>query len=319
MTAPRFATVTLNAAIDAAGALPRLVPGEINRLGTTRTAAGGKGNNVARVLARLGCPVIATGFAAGHAGAFIAADLRAAGVVPVFAPVAGESRTCLTLVEADGRVTEIREPGDPVTAADGEAFLVNVAELIAPADRVAVCGSLPPGLDDDFYARLIATLRAAGAWVVLDTGGEPLRRALAARPDAIAPNREELADLVGALADDEAAIAAARTLARDGAAGCVLLTLGAAGAAYVDRERTLRAAAPTVPVANPVGAGDAFLAGWLAGSAAGGGNGDPAAALRLAVAAGAAAAMQPGIGAVDPADVERLRAGVAVNAAAVAA
>lgn len=303
MTLPRFATITLNPSIDTAGALPHLVPGEINRFATARSAAGGKGNNVARVLARLGHPVIASGFAGGYAGAFIADSLRASGVTPALLPVAGESRTCLTIVEeATGRVTEIREPGEPVTAADGEAFLATVAERVGPATRVAISGSLPPGLEADYYARLVAVLRAAGKRVVLDTSGEPLRLALANGADAIAPNRDELAELVGPSRDDDEAIASAAALARERfvPGGYVLLTLGSGGAAYVDAERVIRARPPCVEIANPVGAGDAFLAGWLAG------GDDPAEALRFAVAVGTAAAMQPGIGEIDPADVARI-------------
>lgn len=310
MTAPRFATITLNASIDTASALPRLIPGTINRLATAQPAAGGKGNNVARVLARLGHPVLATGLAAGHAGAFIADSLRASGVTPAFMLVPGQSRTCLTVVEEEsGRVTEIREPGVQVTAADGERFLGSVASLLGSAERVAISGSLPPGLADDYYAVLVGVLRKAGKRVVLDTSGEPLRLAVAAGADAVAPNRDELADLVGPVGNDEEAIAAASMLVRErfGSDGCLLLTLGAAGAAYIDKNRVLWGRPPAVEIANPVGAGDAFLAGWLAG-----GN-EPAEALRLAVAVGTAAAMTPAIGEVDPADVARIRAAVEVE------
>ncbi len=310
MTPPRFATITLNASIDTAATLPRLVPGEINRLASARPAAGGKGNNVARVLARLGHPVVATGFAGGHAGAFIADSLRASGVTPAFMAVPGESRTCLTVVESEtGRVTEIREPGDPVSASDGDAFLASVAERIGAAERVAISGSLPPGLPADYYAKLIEILHASGRRVVLDTSGEPLRLALAAHPDAIAPNRDELADLVGPGGSDDHAIAAASALVREhlGPKGCLMLTLGASGAALVETDRVLRATPPPVEIANPVGAGDALLAGWLAG------GDDPAGALRLAVAVGTAAAMQPGIGEVDPADVARILPTVEVS------
>lgn len=309
MTPPRFATITLNASIDTACALPRLVPGEINRLANARPTAGGKGNNVARVLARLGHPAIATGFAGGHAGRFIADNLRAWGVSPAFMEVPGESRTCMTIVEGEsGRVTEVRGPGAPVATADGDRFLDSVVGLIAPAEFVAISGSLPPGLADDYYARLVGVLRAAGKWVVLDGSGEPLRLALAAGPNAIAPNREELSDLVGPIGSvGEAVAAACLVRERLGPGGRVLLTLGAKGAASIDADRVIRARPPKVDIANPVGAGDAFLAGWLAG------GDDPSEALRYAVAVGTAAAMQPGIGEIDPTDVESIWAAVEVG------
>ncbi|CAA9529922.1 MAG: 1-phosphofructokinase [uncultured Thermomicrobiales bacterium] len=312
----RCLAVTCNAAIDTTYVLDRFAPGEIHRVARVASSPGGKGNNVARVLATLGHTVTATGFAGGHAGRFIAEGLARAGVEPDFVAVEGESRVCLTLVEtATGVVSEIREPGVRVAAADADRLLDRVAALARNAGAVVVSGSLAPGLPDDFYARLLTAARAAGAFVALDTSGQALRRGISGRPDLIAPNRNELAGLLDRAVDtgvDDLITAASAdligpVLAED---ALVLLSLGPAGAVLIGHRGAFRAEAPAVDVVNTVGCGDALLAGFLDARARGAVD---TGALADAVAVGTAAALRAEIGAVSLADVARLRPGVRVR------
>jgi tagatose 6-phosphate kinase len=309
-----FAAITLNASVDVTLTLPRLDPGTIHRSGQRQAVAGGKGNNLARVLACLGREVTASGFTGGDAGNFIERSLREEGVIPGFLRAPGESRTCLTLVEEEsGRITEIREPGDPIPSDLAAAFLDRAPDLIGDAAFVAICGSLPPGLPDDYLARLVERLRRPGRVIAVDASGEPLRRALAAHADVIAPNTDELADLAGIGAERDPVAAGEALRQRSGATGLtVLAKLGAAGAVAITPQGAWSATPPQIEAVNPVGSGDAFLAGWMAGSAESGNAPD---ALRLAVACGAAAALQSRIGYVDPADVLRLAQLVTVEAA----
>ena len=309
----RVLTVTANSAVDTLYRLDRLDRGAINRVARVVAAPGGKGNNVARVLAAFGHAVVATGFAGGLTGAAIETGLRAAGIDPRFVPVAAESRRCLTLLETDsGTITEIREPGCPVTPADAQRLL----DLVAAArdvDAVVLAGSLPPGLPPDFYATLLLALRPRPAFVALDTGGDPLRLGLAGQPDLIAPNAAELAGLIGRDADLPAMIAFAQHELLGGPLppdARVLLTLGPRGAALISRQATLLAAPPPVAAVNPVGSGDALLAGFLDARSRADADAD---ALAHAVAVGTAAALREEIGAVDPNDVARLRRDVRIE------
>ncbi|MGI8475495.1 MAG: 1-phosphofructokinase family hexose kinase [Thermomicrobiales bacterium] len=316
----RLLTITCNTAVDTTYVLDRLEPGAINRVARALPRPGGKGNNVARVLATLGHAPVATGFAAGHTGRFIEDALRLQDVEPAFVSVAGESRVCLTIVEeATGRITEIREPGMTVGDGDARRLLERVGDLAAGAEAAAICGSLPPGLPTDFLARLAGVLRAAGVFTVLDSSGEALRAGLAGRPHLLKPNRDEIAALLGRDGDGDELIALVQTELigprLDGDAA-VLLSLGAEGAALIRRDVAWRAAAPRVAAVNTVGCGDALLAGYLDGRARG--EGDPD-ALAHAVAVGAAAALQEAVGAIDADDVPRLRREVRVFEAASAA
>ncbi|KIF03253.1 sugar kinase, partial [Streptomyces sp. RSD-27] len=192
-------TVTLNTALDVTHRVPRLLPHTSHRATAVTERAGGKGLNVARVLAALGHEVTATGFAGGPAGTVVR-DLLAGspGVVDALVPCAGTTRRTLAVVdESSGDTTQFNEPGPQITAAEWSAFLARYTTLAAGARAVALCGSLPPGVPVGAYAVLVRAARAAGAPVLLDTSGEALRRGVAARPEIIKPNAAELAELTG--------------------------------------------------------------------------------------------------------------------------
>ena len=302
----RCLTVTSNTAVDTTYVLDRLAVGEINRVARVLPSPGGKGNNVARVLRVLGHEVVATGFAGGHTGRFIAESLSDLGIEPAFLPVPGDSRVCLTVVEeTTGRITEIREPGAAVTPADGRRLIDHVVALAGTADAVAISGSLPPGLPPDFYADLIAAVRRTGVFVAFDSSGEPLRAGLAGRPDLVKPNVEELADLLGIAVADLTLSVARRGVAGLGLAdhAAVLLSLGADGAALITATNVVSAVPPPVTIANTVGSGDALLAGFLDGRLR---RESPADTLARAVAAGTAAALNDAVGVVAYDDVARL-------------
>ena len=302
----RFLTITCNPAIDTTYLIDRLEPGAINRVERVLPAAGGKGNNVARVLARLGHRPVATGFMGGYTGRFIEEGLRAAGVEPSFVAIDGDSRICLTVVEQEtGRTTEIREPGSAVADADVDRLLTHVADLAAETDIAVISGSLPPGAPADLYARLIGVLKAAGVVVALDSSGEPLRLGATASPDLIKPNREELFDLLPAAAGtsltDLAHPRLIGLLVPDD--GTVLWSQGADGAVLLRRSQSFRAAPPRVQTVNTVGAGDALLAGFLHARVLGLTDRD---ALAFAVASGTASALAESVGAVEPDAIDHL-------------
>jgi tagatose 6-phosphate kinase len=102
---------------------------------------------------------------------------------------------------------------------------------------------------------------------------------------------------------------AAREILRQGP-GAAAITMGSGGAVMVNSEGNWLATAPPIKAVNPVGSGDCFLAGLLAGISEGRGEAE---ALRLATAAGAANALALHAGDIEPAQVERLALNVIVH------
>lgn len=254
-------TVTLNTALDITYRTPALTPHATNRVAEVAERPGGKGLNVARVLAALGHETVVTGFAGGRTGDALRELLAAESPADALVGIGGTTRRTIAVVdEATGDTTQLNEPGPTVTPAEWAAFLTSYEGLAARADAVALCGSLPPGIHVGAYAELVRLARAAGLPVLLDTSGEPLRRGIAARPDIVKPNADELAQLTGSREPLRATGDARR---RGGRA--VIASLGAAGMLAATPDGTWRAAPPTAVRGNPTGAGDSAVAGLLSG------------------------------------------------------
>ncbi|MFJ3504464.1 MULTISPECIES: 1-phosphofructokinase family hexose kinase [unclassified Streptomyces] len=254
-------TVTLNTALDLTYRVPALTPYASHRVTQVIERPGGKGLNVARVLAALGHETVATGFAGGATGAVLRDGLAATPVRDELVETAGSTRRTVAVVDAaGGDTTQLNEPGPNVTAAEWDAFRARFAALLDGAAAVALCGSLPPGIHVGAYAELVRLARAAAVPVLLDTSGEPLRRGIAARPDLVKPNADELARLTGAREPRRATLDARRR-----GAHAVVSSLGPEGLLAATPEGLWRAAPPAPVRGNPTGAGDSAVAGLLSG------------------------------------------------------
>ncbi len=303
----RVLTVTLNPALDLTVRLPSLRLGEVNRSDSLQVHAAGKGLNVAQVLADLGHQLTVTGFLGeGNPQAF--EQLFAArGFADEFVRVAGDTRSNLKLAEADGRVTDINGPGLAVSEAQCDELLARLERLVPDHDLVVVAGSLPRGIEVQWFVELLQRLKRLGARVALDTSGAALREGLAATPWLIKPNEEELGEARGVALDDSSAIAAeARRLQAEGIAH-VVVSQGARGVSWFSPNAALHANPPKVRVVSTVGAGDSLLAGMLHGLL----EGWPAErTLTHATAIAAQAVGQVGFGITDTAQLAELEAAI---------
>ncbi|GAA3151457.1 1-phosphofructokinase family hexose kinase [Planomonospora alba] len=297
-------TVTLNLALDVTYTADGVDWDGVNRVRTVHRRAGGKGVNVARVLAWLGRDVLVTGLSGGPGGRAAEAELAAAGLPAALTRIAGESRTtlavCDTAPSGPRRTALFNEPGPVVSAGELAAFLDGFDARLGSAAAVVVSGSLPRGVPADFYAVLAARARDRGVPVIVDADGEVLRRSPAGRPEIVKPNAEELARALAATGEgglpDGDVLRGAEAL-RAAGAGAVVVSLGAGGLLAVTPEGRWRAAMPYRVEGNPTGAGDALVAGLALGLV----EGTPwPERLRRAAALGAAAVAAPVAGDVDP-------------------
>ena len=278
-------TVTPNPSLDRTIRVPTLARGEVVRGLSAMAEAGGKGINVSRALTTEGHPTTAVAPMSEESAAVMRALVRGAAPLEVV-PIAGDLRVNVSVVEDDGTITKLNEPGPMLSDNEVSELLRRAGVIAAGASWVVGCGSLPPGVPADFYRRL-AQVVPAGARVAIDADGPALRAAIGERIGLIKPNRAELEGLVGRrLATLGEVVAAADELLASGVA-TVLVSLGPDGVVLVDGDGTHHAEARVADVLNTVGAGDALLAGYLA---AGGGRD----ALGTAVAWSVAACRSPG-------------------------
>jgi 1-phosphofructokinase len=301
-------TLTPNPSLDRTLEVAELHRGAVHRATSVRVDPGGKGINVARALAANGVAARAVVPAGGHEGDHLLDTLVALDLDVVAVPTSGVVRTNISVVEPDGGVTKINAPGQPLSGAETTALVEAVVAAAAEATWVAGCGSLPPGTDERFYADLVRRGHEAGARVAIDASGAALTASLAAGPDLLKPNADELAEAVGRPILTVGDVLEAAAELRDRGARTVVVSLGGDGAVLATSDGAWHATTPPITPRSAVGAGDSLVAGLLAASAPPGtelsADGLGPAALRHGVAYGTAAALLPGTQLPGPRDLD---------------
>jgi 1-phosphofructokinase family hexose kinase len=304
-------TVTPNPALDRTLIVPQIVFDEMVRASDSRLDLDGKGVNVSKALQSLGATTEMLGFVGGMAGEMLERGLRAQGYATSFTHVAGETRTNTIIIDAAAnRYVKANEPGPELRADELAAFFEHARARLAAGDIWILSGSLPPGAPASFFAQLVELIHAHGARALLDTSGEPLRLGCMARPYLAKPNADEAQALTGEQIADDASVRRAARFFLDLGVGLVALSLGAGGLLLAAHGQMARARPPLVRALNPVGAGDALLAGiaWALDRGLG-----LAELARWGVASGTASAMRIGTDAAPRADVEALYAQVQIE------
>lgn len=266
----RIATVTLNPAIDQTISIPNFQVNGVNRVAWKQDDAGGKGINVASLLAEAGYKVSVSGFLGRENNALFKTLFHHKGIDDHCVYLPGETRVNIKIVDdVQGQVTDINYPGLAPTQPDIDALRTVVQALVGSCDWFVFSGSVPACMSTDIYDELIGSLKAQGKTVVLDTSGDALRYGLPAKPDLIKPNQAELEEVLNTRLSSHAEIvAAARELVGSGIP-CVVVSMGADGALFIDRAQAFHAQPPRVDIKSTVGAGDAMVAGMVAGLVSG--------------------------------------------------
>ncbi len=294
--------------------IPSLRAGETNRATREELFFGGKGINVSCILRELRCETVALGFVAGFTGDALAAHLGALGISTAFIRLpAGLTRINVKL-KGDCE-TEINADGPAVPPVCLHALLDRL-DAIPAGDTLVLAGSVPSSLPQDLYRIICERLAGRGIRLAVDASGDALVAVLPAKPFVIKPNLAELEDVTrrmglssgsdASLIDasgqpNDVAIRKATAALQAAGARNVLVSLGGDGALLLDEQGAYhRGTAVGIPPVgrplNTVGAGDSMLAGFLCGVDEGRGY---AHALRLALAAGGATAMSPGLASRD--------------------
>lgn len=296
-------TLTLNPAIDVACEADEVRHTQKTRTYNEHIEPGGGGINVARALCGFAAPAKAIYLAGGVSGRVLDEMVAERGIERDTIWVKGDTRISLNVRERASK-SEYRfvPEGAEVSEAEWRQVLDRIAA--SDCDYFVASGSLPPGVPDDFYARIVALIAAKEARFMLDTSGDELRAALAAGVYLIKPSHGELEQLVGRpLPRKEDLAAAAAGIVAAGQARLVAVTLGHKGSILVSARGAFFLPAVDVEVRSAVGAGDSFLAGMTFGLASGK---DEPTAFRMAAAAGAAAVQSPGTDLCKTADVDAL-------------
>ncbi len=304
--------ITPNPALDRTFVLDQLTPGAVHRTDTVLDAAGGKGLNVARAALALGQANRICAPLGGLIGQRVAELALAEGItlaVPVL--TSAQTRICVIVVaDAGCDATVLNEAGAPIAAADWAHFLDVAAQQAESADLVALCGSLPGGVEPASLTALFSALAQRQRRIIVDTSGAALEVALRAQPYGIKVNAAELGTLLGRRITTPAEAAQAVGELRARGIELAVVTLGAQGAIAAVAQGVWWATPPATQAVSSVGSGDSLLAGLVTGLLR---SDDLPEALRLGVACGAADAETIGGGKITSERVAQLVAGTTIT------
>jgi 1-phosphofructokinase family hexose kinase len=285
-------TLTVNPAIDRTITVDRLAFEDRAYILSSKDTPGGRGINAAMVIHAFGGKTVAVLPAGGTSGARFEEFLKDCGFPVVVVPIKNRVRTNLTITDKNGLTMKLNEPGPTLTKAEFSKLDKAVRAKMDGASWLMLCGSLPPGVPETFYASLIEFAHKKHVKTLLDTDGEALQHGIEARPTVVKPNQAEAERLLNtALLTRTNYLAAAEKIFKMGAE-CVMLSLGSRGVVSASAGGLLEAIPPRVDAISPIGAGDALAAAFVYTMEA---EKDFPNALRWGVAAGTASAALPGM------------------------
>jgi tagatose 6-phosphate kinase len=306
----------LNPCLDKTLTIPHWHQGDLVRGRAVREVVGGKGNNVARALARLGREPRPVTFLGGFVGAWCESSLRSGdGLDPLVVQTVAPTRVILTvLTDGTAEQTAFFDPDPAIAANEAEELFRKVEDqlLNGTVEALTLSGSSPAPATHGLYSDLIALANARRVPVFLDTYGPALDGIWGFWPTAIQLNRREAAirlrkkrvtddDIAGLLHDWD----------RQGVS-CAVVTDGPNPVAILYRGGRYRAMPPEITPVNPIGSGDSLLAGLVDGWL---NRLEPEALFRHAIGCAVANAMVWDAGAIEPVAVARWSKRVVVEPA----
>ncbi len=270
--------------------LRSLAIGKKNTTISKKVFCTGKALNVAKGLAKFNTPCMAVGFMYEENGQLFEQDLKNQNVPYEFVWCKGRVRENYKLIDDRSMLTEIDDVSPAVGEEKAEELIRLIKKLSLTANAIVLAGSLPRGIDNNFYGSILNQI-PANVIRIIDSEGERLLSALrAGGADLVKPNLEELSRTLNVnISNKNEAISACNKLIALGAKR-VLLSMGKEGAIICNGKQNFYAKSINVAMNSTVGAGDAMVAAATNALVQGA---DDREILRCGVAAGTATVTQP--------------------------
>lgn len=256
-------TVTLNPSIDISYKLEKFKIDDVNRCKDTTKTAGGKGLNVSRVLKQLGEQVTATGFIGGHNGEYLTDELEKLNIKTEFLNVNGNTRNCIAVLH-EGKQTEILESGENITKEEQDKFLKKFENILKKDSIITISGSMPLGVEENYYEKLIEIANKKNNKVILDVSGNNLKNIVLnskVKPFAIKPNETEIEQIENKKFNDKTGLINYIKSDIFKEIKLIVITMGAKGAMVKYENSIYEVDIPKIKAVNPVGSGDSTVAG----------------------------------------------------------
>lgn len=302
-------TITLDPLLDRIVEVEELIYDDINTIVAENRYSGGKGIDVSRVIRELGGQSVAMGFAGGYNGLELVGRLVNEGVLCDFTKIHNETRAQITINQRKKKLqTLLSTLCPPISQIDIDEFYRKV-EKIPENSYVVISGNPPQGMNDNFYAQIITTLRERDIKVFLDADGEALKQGAYASPFLIKPNIHEFNRFVDMNVSEVGEILEYAKPYRD-RIKYIVVSLGARGVVGISQNDSYYVSPPKINVRSSLGAGDSLVAGIVFAFSGGAPFDD---ALKLGVACGTAAALNAGSALCAINDIEMIKKDVLIE------
>ncbi len=286
-------TLTMNPVLDKSTNADYIVSEKKTRCSQPTYEPGGGGINVSRAMKKLGSESVAYFLSGGDNGRKIQQLLRDEGVEFQATEIEDNTRENLMIFDnKTGNQYRFVMPGPEVDSKCWKSILKSIEDVSPKPNYLIASGSLPPGVPEDFYAKIASFAKKNDVRLVLDTSGPALQMALEEGVHMVKPNLGEMAGML----DKEVVTGmeleeAAKEFLNKEYCSVLVISLGSKGAMMARQNVVEYVVPPAMPVISAVGAGDSMVAGIITGCTKGYW---PEQAVRYGVAAGTAAAMTPG-------------------------
>lgn len=284
-------TVSFNPAWDYVMSVDDFKIGKTNRSSFESIMFGGKGINVSAVLKELDVTSTALGFVAGFTGEALESEIKSEGIKTDFIKLS-KGMTRINVKLKTGKETEINGRGPKIDEAAIQ-LLFEKLDLLSGGDILILAGSIPTGMPDDIYEKILERLKDKGITFVVDATKDLLLNVLKYKPFLIKPNIHELEEIFDAKLETDEDISEKAKILQSRGAKNVLISMGGDGALLLDEFNNVhKIGVAEGKVINSVGAGDSMVAGFVAGYEK---YHDYSLALKLGTAAGNATAFSEGL------------------------
>ncbi|MBF0516193.1 MAG: 1-phosphofructokinase family hexose kinase [Nitrospirae bacterium] len=259
-------TITLNPSQDKTLQVDGIKLNSVCRADILKITAGGKGINVSRAVKRLEGDTLALTLLGGATGRGIVTLLKNEGIIFHYTPIAGESRTCLSLIDSVKKTeTVINENGPFVTEVEELSFKSLYERAIGKRDVVVISGSAALGIDKTIFFELIETAHKKGAVAILDASGEFLTSGIEAVPDVLKINKQELQRLVGKPLNSRPKLLVEMKQLLALGLGCVIITDGGRQMLALCSDGMWSVEPPRIEAVSALGCGDCVSAALALG------------------------------------------------------
>jgi 6-phosphofructokinase 2 len=295
----------MNPAVDQSSSTSFVTDEKKLKCRNLRYDPGGGGINVSRAIKNLGGKTKAFYPAGGCTGDLIEKLLDREKIEHSRISIDGSTRINVhVLEESTNKQYRFNMPGTRLKEVEWIKCLQILEDFTPSPDFIVASGSLPPGIPNDFYKQVAKLSKKIGSKLIVDTSGDPLRRALEEGVFLIKPNLREFTELINEkMKNEKHIIRKGKYMVQNNRCEIIVISMGASGTSLITREDCKHLNSPIVPIRSRIGAGDCMVAGITLKLAMGESLDK---AIKYGVAAGVAAVITPGTELCRKEDVERL-------------